>query len=218
MMHCAKCQLDLTGELDRCPLCGSRLTGTAVPAVFPENEWARPKKLARRSLIVLTLVGLALVIWAGVRGGAPVLATVTGCAAVLVSYVFIRNVVVHSPSFLRMIQRYFLVLMALALLFLLATGDTGVATYVVPVVSMTALLVNGVLVVLFRNTFVQGYAKYLIYELVLGMVPLVLLAIGVVTWPVPSVITAVVALLLLVLMLTLTRRQLAEELQKLFHA
>ena len=218
MMRCEKCQLDLTGDLDRCPLCGSRLVGDPAPAAFPENEWARPKKLARRSLIALTLVGIALVIWASIRGGASVVTMVAGCAAVLVSYAFIRNVVVHSPNFLRMIQRYFLVLIALALLTLLATGDTNVATYVVPVLSVIALLTNGVMVVLFRNTFVQGYAKYLIYELVLGMVPLALMAAGMVTWPVPSILTAVVAVLLLVLMLTLTRRQLTAELQKLFHA
>ncbi|WP_251197309.1 DUF6320 domain-containing protein [Anaerotardibacter muris] len=218
MMHCDRCQLDFTGQLDHCPLCGSALKGTPVPAVFPENEWARPKKLARRSLIALTLVGLALVIFAGVLGGASIVTIVAGCAAVLISYVFVRNVVVHSPSFLRMVQRYFLVLIALALLFLLATGDRSVATYVVPAISAIALLVNGVLVVLFRNTFVQGYAKYLLYELVLGLVPLALVAAGMTTWAVPSIITAIGALLLLVLMLTLTRRQLADELRKLFHA
>ena len=218
MRHCERCKLDLSGDLDRCPLCGSQLTGEAAGAVFPENQWARPKKLARRALIALMVLGLLLAVWVGTHSGTPVAATIAGCAAVLVSYVFARNVVVHSPSFLRMIQRYFLVLIALALLVLLATGDTNLATYVVPVLSTVALLANAVLVVLFRNTFVQGYAKYLIYELVLGMVPLALLAFGVVTWPVPSIITAVMAVLLLVLMLTLTRRQLADELQKLFHA
>lgn len=218
MKRCSTCQLDFTGDLDRCPLCSNVLEGTASPAVFPENELARPKKIAKRCLIGLTLAGLVLVALAGFATNSSPLAIVAGEAAVLVSYIFIRNVVVHSPSFLRMVQRYFLVLIALALLCLLATGDTAVATYLVPLVSFIALATNGVLVILFRNTFVQGYAKYLIYELALGLVPLVLMAFGFVTWPVPTIVTALAAALLLVLMLALTRKQLASEMSKLFHA
>lgn len=218
MKRCSICQLDFTGDLDRCPLCSNALEGTASPTVFPENELARPKKIAKRCLIALTLTGLLLVVLAGYATHASPLAITAGIAAVLISYIFIRNVVVHSPSFLRMVQRYFLVLIALALLCLLATGDHAVATYLVPLVSFIALATNGVLVILFRNTFVQGYAKYLIYEFVLGIVPLVLMAFGFVTWPVPAIATALAAALLLALTLALTRKQLASELRKLFHA
>lgn len=218
MKRCSECHIDFTGDLDRCPLCGTALVGSATTPVFPENELAHPKKLAKRCLIGLTLAALVLVVLAGLHIGAPPLAIGAGIAAVLVSYAFIRNVLVHSPSFLRMVQRYFLVLIAFGLLCLLATGDTAVATYVIPLVSFIALATNGVLVILFRNTFVQGYAKYLIYELVLGLVPLALMAAGFVTWPVPTVVTALAAAVLLALMLALTRRQLAAEMRKLFHA
>jgi hypothetical protein len=218
MKRCSICQLDFTGDLDRCPLCSNSLTGSASPAVFPENELARPKKIAKRCLIGLMLAGLLLVVLAGYATSSSPLAIGAGVAAVLVSYIFIRNVVVHSPSFLRMIERYFLVLIALALLCLLATGDRALATYLVPLVSFIALATNGVLVILFRNTFVQGYAKYLIYELALGLVPLVLMVFGFVTWPLPAIATTLAAVLLLVLMLALTRKQLVSELSKLFHA
>ncbi len=172
----------------------------------------------KKSLKTLLVMAVVLVVLAGLATNLSPLAIVAGIAAVLVSYIFIRNVVVHSPSFLRMVQRYFLVLIALALLCLLATGDTAVATYLVPLVSFIALATNGVLVILFRNTFVQGYAKYLIYELVLGLVPLVLMAFGFVTWPIPAIAAVLAAVLLLVLMLALTRKQLASEMSKLFHA
>lgn len=217
MRHCPSCQLDYTGVLDQCPLCGAKLEGTPEGMAFPENELARSRKLARRCLIGLTLFGLALVVFACIRAGASNVTIFAGCAAVLVNYAFIRNIVVHSPSFLRIIERYFLVLMTVALLYLLATGDTRIATYLVPVLTLIALFSNGVLVVVFRNAFVQGYAKYLLFDFVLGMVPLVLLAAGLVTQPALSIASAAVALLLLVLMLALTRKQLISELQKLFH-
>lgn len=217
MKRCTECQLDISGSLESCPLCGKPLVGTPSDAVFPENEPTRPKKLAQRCLIGLTIAGLLLAVLAGISAGATATAIGAACAAVLVSYIFVRNVIVHSPSFLRTVERYFLVLIALALLLLLATGSTEVATFMIPLLSLVALCTNCVLVILFRNTFVQGYAKYLLYELALGMVPLALLAAGLVTWPALSVAAIIMAGVMLVLMLTLTRKQLAQEVRKLFH-
>ena len=209
MRYCPSCRIDFTGVLDRCPLCGSKLEGTPEGMIFPENEFARTKKLAKRSMIALT--------FACVRTHASAVTGIASFAAVIVNYIFIRNVVVHSPSFLRIIERYFLVVMALALLLLLATGDSRLATYVVPALTLVALFFNGVLVAVFRNGFVQGYAKYLLFNFVLGMVPLVLLATGLVSQPALSIASGVVSGLLLVLLLVLTRKQLFSEMQKLFH-
>lgn len=217
MRHCPECRIDFTGVLDRCPLCGSALEGTPEGMTFPENELSRTKKVAKRCLIVLTLLGLLLTILAGLIADASLLAIFAGCTAVLITYIFIRNVVVHSPSVLRVVERYFLVLMGIALLYLLATGDTRIATFLIPVLTLIALFSNGVLVIVFRNAFVQGYAKYLLYDFVLGLVPLILMAFGLVTQRALSITSAVVALLLLLLMLVLTRKQLASEMQKLFH-
>ena len=209
MRYCPSCRIDFTGVLDRCPLCGSKLEGTPEGMIFPENEFARTKKLAKRSMIALTFAALAFVAFLCVRTHASAVTGIASFAAVIV--------IVHSPSFLRIIERYFLVVMALALLLLLATGDSRLATYVVPALTLVALFFNGVLVAVFRNGFVQGYAKYLLFNFVLGMVPLVLLATGLVSQPALSIASGVVSGLLLVLLLVLTRKQLFSEMQKLFH-
>ena len=150
MRYCPSCHIDFTGVLDRCPLCGSKLEGTPEGMIFPENEFARTKKLAKRSMIALTFAALAFVAFLCVRTHASAVTGIASFAAVIVNYIFIRNVVVHSPSFLRIIERYFLVVMALALLLLLATGDSRLATYVVPALTLVALFFNGVLVAVFR--------------------------------------------------------------------
>lgn len=144
MRYCPSCHIDFTGVLDRCPLCGSKLEGTPEGMIFPENEFARTKKLAKRSMIALTFAALAFVAFLCVRTHASAVTGIASFAAVIVNYIFIRNVVVHSPSFLRIIERYFLVVMALALLLLLATGDSRLATYVVPALTLVALFFNGV--------------------------------------------------------------------------
>lgn len=217
MKQCPSCRVGFTGDLDRCPLCGDELTGVASPSVFPKSEIAAPRKLAARMLLVMTLAVLALVISIGFAAKTAPLLVAAACVALIVNYIFVRNIIVHVSSMLRMIERYYLVLMALALICVAATGDTNVATFVIPVLSLIALLSNGVLVIMFRNAFVQGYAKYLLFDLALGIVPLVLLACGLVWWAPLAMASAVVAVLLLVVMLCFTGQQLVSELRKLFN-
>lgn len=218
MMHCRSCHVGYTGALDHCPLCGDALEGTPIPRVFPKSGLAKPRRIASRMLLIMTIAVLALVVCVGIIAGTNPFLIGIACLALLINYAFIRNIIEHSLSMLRMIERYYLVLMALALLCLIGTGESAVATFIIPVLSLIALISNGVLVVLFRETFVWGYAKYLLYDVALGIVPLALLALGLVSWPVLVIASACVAVLLLVLMLCLTRRQLASELRKLFSA
>lgn len=98
MRYCPSCHIDFTGVLDRCPLCGSKLEGTPEGMIFPENEFARTKKLAKRSMIALTFAALAFVAFLCVRTHASAVTGIASFAAVIVNYIFIRNVVVHSPQ------------------------------------------------------------------------------------------------------------------------
>lgn len=79
-----------------------------------------------------------------------------------------------------------------------------------------ALAFNAVLLIAFRGPFVTGYAKYLIYEMLLGLVPLALLAAGLVAWPPLAVAAGAAAASLLAILLLVGRTQLAAEACKLF--
>ncbi|MFR5093326.1 MAG: DUF6320 domain-containing protein [Adlercreutzia equolifaciens] len=72
------------------------------------------------------------------------------------------------------------------------------------------------LLIAFRGSFVTGYAKYLIYEVLLGLVPLALLAAGLITWPPLAIAAGAAAAALLAILLLVGRKQLAAEARKLF--
>ena len=76
-----------------------------------------------------------------------------------------------------------LVLLAVGALWFLATGNLFVTTFALPGLCLLGLSFNAVLLIAYRGPFVSGYAKYLLYELALGLVPPALALAGLATWP-----------------------------------
>ena len=64
----------------------------------------------------------------------------------------------------------------------------------------------------------SGYAKYLLFDVVLGLIPLALVALGLTTWDVLANVSALVASVFLLALVVFTRKQLADEVRKLFSA
>ena len=118
--------------------------------------------------------------------GLPGDIVLTVCLGLVVNYLFVRNILVHTPDFLRVVVRYFLILLAIAALWYLITRNPVVTTFVIPGICLVALVFDAVLVAVFRGTFVSGYAKYLLFDVVLGLIPLALVALGLTTWDVPA--------------------------------
>jgi hypothetical protein len=131
------------------------------------------------------------------------------------NYLFVRNIIVHRPDFLRVVIRYFLVLLAVALLWFLLTGNLIVTTFIIPGICLVALVFDTVLIALFRGTFVSGYAKYLLFDVALGLAPMLLVVLGLTTWDLLAYISALVSSAFLLWVLVFMRQQLMTEIRKL---
>ena len=110
MRRCEKCGVDFAGDLDRCPLCQAGLNGPPAPAVFPRNEVRKSGALALKVLAFATGACLLLMLFLGRLLSLPADIVVTVCLGLAVNYLFVRNILVHRPDFLRVVVRYFLIL------------------------------------------------------------------------------------------------------------
>lgn len=218
MKRCNKCGISLNGDLDRCPLCQAELSGEASPAVFPVNKVRKSGTVALAVLGFATGAALLVMLFVGYMIPLPWDIVVSVCVALAVNYLFVRNIITHSPDFLRVVARYFLVLLGIAAIWYLVTRNSAVTTYVIPGICLVALVYDTVLLAVFRGTFVSGYAKYLLFDVLLGLAPLVLVALGLVTWEVPALVSALAASVFLLGLLVFTRKQLIAEVRKLFNA
>lgn len=218
MRHCDRCGVGFAGELDRCPLCDTELRGEAVPSPFPRNEVKRSGTAALRVIGFATGTAVLAMLFAGHVFSLHMELVFGVCLALLTNYLFVRHILLRSPDFLRLMARYFLVLLAIAALWFVLTGNQLVTTWVIPCICLVALVFDAVLVCVFRDTFVMGYAKYLLFDVLFGLAPLVFVAVGLTTWDVPSYISAFVACVLLLALLVFMRERLTAEIRKLFTA
>lgn len=218
MRRCGACGVSFSGDLDACPLCQEPLTGAAQPAVFPRNEVKRSGVAALRVLAFATGAAVLATLAAGYALGWASRAVLAVCLGLLTTYTFVRHVLSRAPDFLRLVARYFVALLAVAVAWAVLSGSAVVATYAVPGVCLAALVCDAVLLCVFRGTFVTGYAKYLLLNLVFGLAPLVFVVLGRVSWNLPSCLSASVALVLLLVLVVFMRERLANELRKLFDA
>lgn len=216
MRECNKCKVDFGGDLEKCPLCQAELTGKAEPSVFPYNE---AKKTGSKALAILAFATgasllVSLFLWYTLSLPGDIMLSVG--IALVVNYLFVRNIITHNPDFLRVVARYFLLLLAITAIWFLLTHNLFVTTFVIPGICMTALVFDAILLIYFRGTFVSGYAKYLIFNVVLGLAPLILVAFGLTTWPIPAFISALTSSILFWALLVFLRKQLITEIRKLF--
>ncbi|MEF9875772.1 MAG: DUF6320 domain-containing protein [Gordonibacter sp.] len=218
MKRCDKCHVEFTGDLDRCPLCQAKLSGEAEPAVFPQNEVKKSGVVALAVLAFATGACLLVMVFLGYLLALPGDIVLSVCLALVVNYLFVRNILMHSPDFLRVVVRYFLILLAIAAVWFLVTHNLLVTTFVIPGICLVALVFDTVLVAVFRGTFVSGYAKYLVFDVVVGLAPLALVALGLTTWNVLALTSALAASVFALGILVFMRKQLVDEVRKLFSA
>lgn len=218
MRRCNKCGIGLTGDLDKCPLCQSDLVGDAAPAVFPRNETKKSGSMALKVLAFATGVCLLLMVLLWQLLSLPGTIVLTVCLALVMNYLFVRNILTHSPDFLRVVARYFLILLAMAGVWFLLTQNFAITTFVIPGICLVALVFDTVLVSVFRGTFVTSYAKYLLFDVLLGLTPLALVALGLTTWSILAYASAFAASVFFLGLVVFMRKQLVAEVRKLFSA
>ncbi|MCD8316006.1 MAG: DUF6320 domain-containing protein [Eggerthellaceae bacterium] len=217
MMHCRLCGVDYTGDLDRCPLCGTELVGTQSPAEFPVSHVLKSHKLAQWILIILTLLAFAATIVLGIIGNMGIPLTIAVCVAYFINYLLLRSAIIHQPNFLRIVARYFIVLIVVAFLWFILSRASYISTFVIPILCLTAIVFDATFLIIYRGSFIRDYGKYLLFDIILGIIPLILMFTGLATWGAPAVITSASAAVgLLICLIVFAGKRVKEELKKLF--
>ena len=218
MKYCSHCKVDFSGDLDRCPLCQQPLTGTPSPAVFPHAAIVKPQRL----MISFVFFGsgaavLTTALLCGLRVIPPNIALLVS-GVVIANGLFMRNLIVQNPGFVRGASRYLLLLIGLALLCYLFLQADIITSLVIPIICLSALVFDVLLLLVRRRQFAAEFAKYLICDVICGFIPLVLVLLGFARWPILAFVCAFCSAMLGLFVFVFHRQELFGGTSKLFNA
>lgn len=205
MRRCVECSVSIEGDWKKCPLCAGTVTGRAVASPLP----AIPLRFSRRRVLrVLFLASLAVILVSFVaqllldRGPTGIgvfrsawLGVTAMWLVVLMAVRKRRNVAKGTV--------YLVVLVGLVCVYWdYLTGWPGWSlTYAVPIVCASSIVALQIAVRVMRIE-VGEHILYSALTVLLGLTPIVFLALGWVDTPLPSVVCAVLAIFGLVLLIT----------------
>lgn len=95
MRTCDECGVGFSGQLDHCPLCGSRLEGQPVPAAFPVSRAQKLARAARRTVGLLGAAALALLLGVAWWLHWPLEAVAAAVAVLAVGYLVLRKALIR---------------------------------------------------------------------------------------------------------------------------
>lgn len=218
-MRCESCGVAFSGALARCPLCQGELSGEPSAAVFPpQRSYLRPRRLAAQ--IITFAAGSALLVLAFLTYllAWPLPITAASAAATVISVLFVNSAILHAPRPLRIVFRYWYVMLATALVWFAATGSLIVTAFVIPIMCLASLAFDVVVLIVLGANGLVRYAKYFAFDIVCGLMPMAFVPLGWAPWDVLAMVSGLVALLLALGLLVFARRQLFGEFRKLFSA
>ena len=220
MRRCPDCDVGVEGEWTRCPLCTAPLEGRAVPSPYP----AVPLRFTRRRVLrILTLTSLAVIALSFLAQllFRPDQEDIGALRSVWLGVVATWLVVLVAVSKLRNLAKFIVYLVALAggvcVYWDYLTGwDAWSLTYVVPILC-AASLIGLVITVRAVRMQVGDYVVYSGLTVLLGLTPLVFLALGWVGTAIPSAICGGLSVVAIVLLLTVRGGAVRHELATRLH-
>ena len=220
MRRCPDCDVGVEGEWTRCPLCTAPLEGRAVPSPYP----AVPLRFTRRRVLrILTLTSLAVIALSFLAQllFRPEEQGLGALRSVWLGVVATWLVVLVAVSKRRNLAKFIVYLVALAggvcVYWDYLTGwDAWSLTYVVPILC-AASLIGLVITVRAVRMQVGDYVVYSGLTVLLGLTPLVFLALGWVGTAIPSAICGGLSVVAIVLLLTVRGGAVRHELATRLH-
>ena len=220
MRRCPDCDVGVEGEWTRCPLCTAPLEGRAVPSPYP----AVPLRFTRRRVLrILTLTSLAVIALSFLAQllFRPDQEDIGALRSVWLGVVATWLVVLVAVSKRRNLAKFIVYLVALAggvcVYWDYLTGwDAWSLTFVVPILC-AASLIGLVITVRAVRMQVGDYIVYSGLTVLLGLTPIVFLALGWVGTVIPSAICGGLSVVAIVLLLTVRGGAVRHELATRLH-
>lgn len=222
MDYCENCKASIKGDWEICPLCQTSMkqensedkkTGTSFlndPLLFNRDQ--AKQTFFRVSLLLILLYFIAQIFYPFKFFGLEYI-----LFGLFITWT-LGIIFVRKRKNLAKVITYYLLLISLATIYFdYLFGWRGWSiTFVVPIISMSALLAIFIAMQVI-NLKVQDYVLYLQLAALFGLIPLLFLIMNWVGHPLPSLLSVILSIIMFIGVLIRYRKLLIRELQKRMH-
>lgn len=218
MKHCDKCNIDVRGNLERCPLCQHTLTGEATPPEFPivrsiYEKYEQFFKLAVLITSALTVISIAVNMILPHTGKWSLFVLFGVICSWITTHLCIKKRRVLSQN----ISTQAVIVSILCVIWDAFTGWHGWSVdYVVPIIFAAAIVALFIMTKILRLNM-PDYVFSIVICTFFGLVPLILCLTGITRLIIPSAICMALSLLSLITLILYDGKELWTTLSKKFH-
>lgn len=220
MQSCKKCGVQINGYKRCCPLCQGELVGTPEPLLeaFPQQPAPKyDRGLLKKLLHFLAIVGIAICLvveFSFTRGQTWIYFAVAG---IISGWITMYVALTFRGRIFKNMTCLLLLVTVLGMIWDAATGWRGWSVdYVLPICCL--LMLAGIL--FFSKILHAEESEYMIHLIIItlySLLPFLLLIIGIIDVPIPSVICAVAAFLMIAALLVFKGKTFFAELSRRMH-
>jgi len=222
MRYCEACKVKVDNPLEHCPLCFHVLSpydDTPEVESYPDYQGAvRRYNLILRILLMVSLTAGATCLTINLLTGRTFLWSLIVIVNILYMWLAVPIALRrrYSVGFKVMSQAFLLAALVVAVDWIIGHNGTWAYDYVLPFLFVTAILTITVISIV-KRVKLREFILYFFLIALLGFVPLLLLAVGLVRVSWPSLVSALYAGLSLVSLFVFADKATKMELKKRFH-
>lgn len=218
MKHCDKCNIDVRGEFEHCPLCQHTLTGTAEPNEYPhiQSIFKKYEKIIKLAILITSSISVISI-------AVNILMPQTGRWSLFVLFGVIcvwitANICIKKRKVIAQnIAAEAVIISILCVIWDKFTGWNGWSVnYVIPIIFSWAML--GLFIASkILKIHIHDYLFSFVICIFFGIAPFVLCLTGITTVLIPSVICIALSVISFITLVLYDGRELLLTLSKKFH-
>ena len=216
MSKCKKCNIEYNGNLELCPLCQTELIGKKTESVFPRLKNTKETILYRILLFVSFSIG---VLFAFTEYTIFKNLTITKfiVLGLLTNFILVKFIFKNYKNVLKMMNKYFWIILILFFAWYFVTKSLIITTYLIPILCLVIFAFNSITMLVLKDNYIIKFAKTILLNCVIGLIPLLLVYLKLSTFPVLSYICAILDLLVFTGLIIFCKDNIINELKKIFN-
>lgn len=216
MKKCLNCNLNISGNISECPLCQNTLNGKKSVSVFPSNTKRKKDDVLFKILIFISVIisGITVIIEYYLSSNINwSLFIILGLLTAIVSIYFM---IINFDNVVKMISKYFILLLILLFVWFIATRNLIITTYIIPITCIVMLTFNSIVLAFLKDYYKSQYISTLFTDIIIGFIPLILILTNLTTNSFIAVMCIFINIVIIISLFIFFKKELLSEIEKRF--